>query len=232
MGRPGNRAAAAAPAVMIADGHALVRRALSDGLTAAGFVVLGVFSDARDLLRDLRRHKPQVAIIELPLLPHLPDARALAILRAFAEAGPDVKLLILTSESDPRVHQQWLEEGVAGVMHREEARPEAVFAAVRLVAAGGRLTSVDNLSAALKKGNTAAAQAMGDVRLSSLTQRELEVLRYLAVGADNLKISAHLGVSERTVRAHVTAIYRKLGGENRAQLAVLAQKLGVKPANA
>ena len=67
--------------------------------------------------------------------------------------------------------------------------------------------------------------------LGGLSARELEVLRYIASGADNLKISACLDITERTVRAHVQALYRKLGGENRAQLALRGRELGVRPAS-
>ena len=62
-----------------------------------------------------------------------------------------------------------------------------------------------------------------------LTQREREVLAYVAGGADNLKISAHLQIAERTVKSHVTQLYRKLGAENRTQLALRACHLGVRP---
>jgi DNA-binding CsgD family transcriptional regulator len=66
--------------------------------------------------------------------------------------------------------------------------------------------------------------------LAHLSAREHEVLRYVAGGADNLKIAACLGITERTVRAHVSALYRKLGGENRAQLALRGRELGARPA--
>ncbi|WP_274379774.1 helix-turn-helix domain-containing protein [Myxococcus xanthus] len=60
-----------------------------------------------------------------------------------------------------------------------------------------------------------------------MTPREREVLGYIAAGADNLRIAACLGITERTVKAHITAIYKKVGSENRTQLAVLGCQLGV-----
>jgi two-component system, NarL family, nitrate/nitrite response regulator NarL len=65
--------------------------------------------------------------------------------------------------------------------------------------------------------------------LGILSDREREVLAYVAGGVDNLKIAAMLGISERTVKAHVSSLYRKLGSENRTQLALLARELGVRP---
>jgi DNA-binding NarL/FixJ family response regulator len=65
--------------------------------------------------------------------------------------------------------------------------------------------------------------------MSSLTVREREVLAYVSAGADNLKIASHLKISERTVKAHVSSLYKKLGPENRAQLALLARQLGIRP---
>ena len=70
----------------------------------------------------------------------------------------------------------------------------------------------------------------GQGPLGAVSGREREVLRYISGGADNLKIAACLGITERTVRAHVSALYRKLGGENRAQLALRGRELGVRPA--
>ncbi len=70
----------------------------------------------------------------------------------------------------------------------------------------------------------------GSPALARLSEREREVLTYVAAGADNLKIAAHLGIRERTVKAHVSALFRKLDCENRTQLALLARELGVAPA--
>lgn len=66
-------------------------------------------------------------------------------------------------------------------------------------------------------------------QLDKLTVREVQVLRHVGAGYDNLKIAAHLSITERTVRADVSALYRKLGSENRTQLALLARQLGVRP---
>jgi two-component system nitrate/nitrite response regulator NarL len=76
----------------------------------------------------------------------------------------------------------------------------------------------------------ACSGEMQEGPLASLSPREQEVIRYITGGADNLKIAACLDITERTVRAHVSAIYRKLGGENRAQLALRGRELGVRPA--
>lgn len=77
--------------------------------------------------------------------------------------------------------------------------------------------------------STGAESSPSKSPLSLLTQRERQVLERIAVGDDNQKIASALNISERTVRAHVSGIYRKLGSENRAQLAILARQLGVRP---
>ena len=71
----------------------------------------------------------------------------------------------------------------------------------------------------------ALARALGYA--IELTLRERQVLGHLATGADNLKVAALLDITERTVRAHVSSLYRKLGCENRAELALLARDMGV-----
>jgi DNA-binding NarL/FixJ family response regulator len=67
-------------------------------------------------------------------------------------------------------------------------------------------------------------------QLAALTSRERQVLRFIVAGADNLKIAAHLGIRERTVKAHVSNLFRKFGCENRVQLAMRASQLGIQPA--
>jgi DNA-binding NarL/FixJ family response regulator len=101
----------------------------------------------------------------------------------------------------------------------------ALIEALVMVSQGRRMVPLTSLDL----GRT-ATQAMPEPEsLRNLSLREREVLCHLAAGEDNLKIAAMLGISERTVKAHVSNLYRKLGQENRTQMALFAQQLGLKP---
>jgi DNA-binding NarL/FixJ family response regulator len=118
-----------------------------------------------------------------------------------------------------------MEEGAAGYLHKLSANGDGVLAAVRAVATGSRFFPAAVAGDHLLE----PAPARSGGPLSRLTAREREVLTFVAGGADNLKIASFLQITERTVKAHVSSLYRKLGSENRTQLALLARQLGIRP---
>jgi DNA-binding NarL/FixJ family response regulator len=98
-----------------------------------------------------------------------------------------------------------------------------VVEAVTRVARGERLVPPELFPGPASRAPESAVNGV----LGRLTPREREVLGFIASGADNLKIAACLSITERTVKAHITSIYRKLDVENRTQMAMLACKLGL-----
>lgn len=110
-------------------------------------------------------------------------------------------------------------------MVKSEVSTRAILEGVAAAARGERRVPLQ----ALTNGGLAASRPVQTAarQLVQLTPRERQVLSCIAAGHDNLKIGALLGIAERTVKAHVAALYRKLGAENRVQLALVARKAAV-----
>lgn len=204
--------------VSILDNQRLVRDSLSRALEHAGIPVVGQYGDANNFLSALDRDNPAVAIVELA-------DEDFEVVREARQFHPDVQLIVLSESALPETVQRSFEAGATGYVNRVHSGCEVLVEAVRAVARGDRVFPPDLLASLLH----AQEQGRPIGKLAVLSARERQVLSYIAAGADNLKISICLKISERTVKAHVSSLYRKLGQENRTQLALLARQLGVRP---
>jgi DNA-binding NarL/FixJ family response regulator len=140
-------------------------------------------------------------------------------------------MLVVSALEEPDLVDRCLSAGAAGFLTKRTADHDAVLGAILAVARGERVLPVDSYAQLL--AHRPPAQEFRNPM--GLTAREMEVLTLVAEGDDNLKISAMLGITERTVRAHVSALYRKVAVENRAQLALRGLQLrprGGRPAAA
>jgi DNA-binding NarL/FixJ family response regulator len=208
--------------IVIADDAVLIREGAARLLEEAGFEVVGQGGDAEDLLRKVRAHKPDVAVIDVRMPPGNDDDGLQAAL-AIRDELPDVGILLLSQYVEDRYLSQLLAGGAEGVgylLKDRVAEVERLGEAVRRVANGGSVLDPE-----------VVAQMVGRPRaddpLAALTDREREVLGLMAEGRTNKAIAAELFVSERAVERHVTSIFSKLGLESSDQdhrrvLAVLA----------
>lgn len=208
--------------VAVLEEQAFSRELLADALRSGGLEVLAECAAAGDLLAVCTRTPPNVALVSLATAHGELLERGYQILRTLAESHPDVSPLVLATLGEPAHLQRLYREGAAGVLWRGNARRQDVIGAIRELAAGRRFYPPDLLT--LDVPDPAAQHVATPLR--DVTSREREVLALVAGGDDNLKIAAKLDITERTVRAHVSALYRKLNCENRAQLAVTARQLG------
>lgn len=202
---------------------------LPQGLRDAGLDLSFVSRDSRALLECLSLSPPEVAILDVTGGGDggfgLSSQQGLELLSEVRRRKLEVRPL-LVSANEPRFVAECFEEGAAGYLVRGNLSAAAVAGAVRALARGERLYPAELMHSDESPYSTYAADF---AVLASLTTREREVLTYVAGGADNLKIAAHLRIAERTVKSHVTQLYRKLGSENRAQLALTACHMGVRP---
>jgi DNA-binding NarL/FixJ family response regulator len=208
--------------VVIADDAVLLREGAARLLTEAGHEVVAQAGDADDLLRRVRAHRPDVAIVDVRMPPGNGDDGLRAAL-AIRDELPGVGILLLSQYVEDRYLAQLLARGAEGVGYLLKDRVvdvERLTDAVQRVAAGGSVLDPE-----------VVAQMLGRARdegpLDSLTAREREVLALMAEGRTNRAIAQQLFVSERSVERHVTAIFDKLDlptGErdHRRVLAVLA----------
>jgi DNA-binding NarL/FixJ family response regulator len=207
--------------VVIADDAVLLREGAVRLLTEAGIEVVAQAGDAEDLLRKVRAHKPDVAIIDVRMPPENTDDGLRAALVIRGEL-PDVGLLLLSQYVEDRYLGELLAGGAEGVGYLLKDRiadVERLSEAVERVNAGGSVLDPE-----------VVAQMLGRSRdenpLDALTDREREVLGLMAEGRTNRAIAGELYISERAVERHVTSIFNKLelaptGEDHRRVLAVL-----------
>ncbi len=210
-------AAPATTTILVADDHAVVRSGLRLLLDAEeDFEVVAEAGDVSSTLRSVRGHKPDVLILDLnmpgePSLPAIPQLR---------ENSPDTQIVVLTMQSDPAFAREALRAGAVGYVLKEAADSELVDA-VRSAAAGRTYLNPE-LGARLAAEPPAASGPPDD-----LTEREVEVLRLIALGHTNAEIGQQLYLSVRTVESHRAHIQRKLGRTTRAELVRYALDRGL-----
>jgi DNA-binding NarL/FixJ family response regulator len=200
--------------IVVADDHPVVREGLAAILaTQADFSVVGEAADGAELLRIAAAERPDVALVDLAM----PEVDGAAAIRRLQVEAPATRALVLTAfDSDERIIGA-IEAGARGYLLKGAPRAE-IFAAVRLVAGGGSL---------LQPPIAARLVARMARPPLSLTPRELEVLQLVAQGRANKEIAALIGVTERTVKFHLSAIMARLGAANRTEAVTLAAQNGL-----
>jgi DNA-binding NarL/FixJ family response regulator len=191
--------------VVIADDAVLLREGAARLLQEAGFDVVAQAGDADELLRKVRAHKPDVAIIDVRMPPDNADDGLRAALTLRDEL-PDVGLLVLSQYVEDRYLAQLLAgggEGVGYLLKDRVAEIERLADAVRRVAEGGSVLDPEVVAHMLGRRREEGP-------LDALTDREREVLGLMAEGRTNRAIAAELFMSERAVERHVTSIFAKL----------------------
>jgi NarL family two-component system response regulator LiaR len=212
--------------VALADDHAVVRQGLRTFLELQDDVeVVGEAADGAEAVELVARTEPDVVLLDL-VMPRLDGIEAIKQIRVRC---PATRILVLTSFADDRTVLPAVRAGAAGYLLKDVQPPELV-AAIRTVHSGEALLApavatmlVEQLAAEDGANGTAGERAAGP----HLTPRELEVLAQLARGRANKAIAFELGVSERTVKTHVSNILAKLGFTDRTQAAVYAVEHGL-----
>ncbi len=198
--------------IVIADDHAVVRDGLRMMLEAeADFSVVGEASDLAQTHALLLDRAPGVLVLDL----HMGRELSLGMLSALRGASPATAIVILTMDDDPAFAQQAWAAGAAGYVLKEASRADLVRA-IRMVSKGGRY-----LDPAI--GGWALAAGSSEV----LSERELEVLRLVALGHTNTEIAKQMHISPRTVETHRANLQRKLGVSGRPELVRYALQHGV-----
>jgi DNA-binding NarL/FixJ family response regulator len=206
--------------LIIADDHPLFRRVLRElagGMTdVAAVAEAGSFEDVSRLLdRD-----PKVDLVLLDL--NMPGVRGLSALMYLRAQYPAVPVAIVSANDDPSVIRRCIEFGACGFLPKTLG-VDAMRKAIERVLKGETWTP-PGIDLSVNSDDDAAAML---ARLSSLTPQQMRVLMMLSEGLLNKQIAYELGVSEATVKAHVSAILQKLGVESRTQAVIAAGKIEV-----
>ena len=214
--------------IMIVDDHALVRRGM-------GYVVKEGFPDSEVIeaesaavaLDHFRTgQKVDLALVDV----RMPDLDGLELLRAIKAEWAEVPVIMISTYENAPYVKRALADGAAGYLLKD-ATPEDLSQAINVALSGsGNVLSprvIQNLFEEQESGSGPNGQ--GRRNEYSLTQREQDILVLLAEGRSNRDIAGRLFLSEKTVKAHLAAVFRKLGVTNRTQAAMMAVQMGVGP---
>jgi two-component system response regulator NreC len=203
--------------IVVADDHAVMRDGLRMLLDAqAGFRVVAEAADVETTLRMVRAHRPQVLVLDINMagevsLPSIPELR---------ETAPDTHIVVLTMQAEPEFAEAALQAGAVGYVVKESASEELVKA-IHLALNGGTYLEPE-LGAKI-----AADRSRGKEDEDSLTEREREVLKLVALGHTNPEVASKLYLSVRTVESHRAHIQQKLSVSSRAELVRYALDSGL-----
>jgi len=207
--------------VIVAEDSALLREGVVRLLEESGFEVVGQAGDGEELMRKVRAHRPDVAVVDVRMPPSHTDEGLRAAREIRAEL-PEVAVLVLSQHVEAAYARDLLAESAEGLgylLKDRVADVDTLADAVRRVGGGGSVLDPEVVSQML-------GRARREDPLAALSPREREVLALMAEGRTNAAIAAELVVTERAVEKHVTGIFAKLdlragGDEHRRVLAVL-----------
>jgi DNA-binding NarL/FixJ family response regulator len=201
--------------VVLVDDHSVVRRGLEQLLSGVDDItVVGTASDGAEAIEVVRRTEPDVVLMDL----QMPGIDGVAATRQIvSEGGPDV--LVLTSFSDADRIVAALDAGAVGYLLKD-AEADDVISGVRAVSRGE--SPIHPRAARELLGARQSVPTLID-----LTPRELEVLELVRAGLANKQIARRLGISERTVKAHLTSVFSRIGVVDRTQAALWAERRGI-----
>jgi two-component system, NarL family, response regulator NreC len=200
--------------IVLADDHAVVRSALKMLLDAEpDLEVVAEAGDVDGAVRYVRGHRPTVLILDL----NMPGGPSLSAVPAIGEASPETAIVVLTMQSEPVFAREAMQAGVLGYILKEAADSELVKA-VRLAAEGKTYLQPE-------LGARIAAEPDGPP--DDLSDREVEILRLIALGHTNSEIAEQLYLSVRTVESHRAHIQQKLRMSKRSELVRYALERGL-----
>lgn len=202
--------------ILIADDHPIVRQGLRTFLDIQpGLSVVAEARDGDEALALIAAHEPDVVLLDLKM----PGSDGLTVLSRLARSDHTAKVVVLTSVTEASRVGEAVASGAAGFLYKD-IDPESLAQAIRSVADGQVIFAREAVAAmtAPEPGPAAA-----------LTAREREVLALVAAGRSNREIARQLSVAEKTVKTHLSSLFRKLGVADRTQAALYAVAHGLAP---
>jgi DNA-binding NarL/FixJ family response regulator len=201
--------------VVLVDDHQLLRDSLRSLLDAEPDIdVVGAAGDGGEAVPLALQTRPDVVLMDLSM----PRMGGVEATRRLLAEQPGVQVVVLTSFPDQELIVDAVQAGAVGYLLKDAA-PEEVVRAVRSAAAGESPLDGRVARTLLTRGRTTGE--------TTLTEREREVLRLVARGLANKQIARRLGIAERTVKAHLTSAFQRIGATDRTQAALWATRHGL-----
>src|SRR3990172_7275775 len=206
--------------VLIADDHLIVREGLRLILeTGEGFDLVGEAADGAEAVRLANELKPDVVLMDL----RMPGVDGLTAIERLRVEQPQVAVVILTTYNEDDLMMRGLRAGARGYLLKDTDRA-TLLDTIRAAPGGETLLKPEIMPRLLARAETASPGVNNPL---ALTDREREVLAGVARGERSKEIAARLGISERTVKAHLASIYNKLGVDSRAAATAIATQRGL-----
>ena len=204
--------------ILIADDHLIIRQGLRLILeTETDFELIGEASDGNEALTLCKKLKPDVVLMDL----RMPNMDGLTAIEKLRVEQPEIAVVILTTFNEDELMLRGLQAGARGYLLKDTDR-STLFDTIRAAARGETLLKPEIMARVLSQKSVIQVESNEP---TNLTDRELEVLKAVARGERSKEVASHLGISERTVKAHLASIYNKLGVDSRAAaIAVAAQR--------
>ena len=204
--------------VLIVDDHTIVRRGLKAVLSVKkyGIDIIDEACNGDEAVQKAAQLNPDVILMDLVM----PEKSGLEAIREIKKMKPEARILVLTSYADDDNVAEALRIGAYGFLLKDTS-PADLVQTIRSVYAN-KLTIPQELAHILL--GVEAGKEPQDADTELLTERELDVIRCIAQGMSNKQVAQTLSISVATVRSHVTRMIRKLGVENRTQLAIYARE--------
>jgi len=209
------------PRLLIADDHPLFRAALCQAASEAIAHLQLTQAASLDGVLAALDAAPDTDLVLLDL--HMPGNHGLAGLAAVRAQHPGVAVMVVSADDDPRVVRRALDHGAAGYLPKSVGLDELREALHTVLACGQWLPP--GLRAAVARVQPSRHESQLAARLASLSPQQFRVLTLVADGLLNKQIADRLGIQERTVKAHLTAIFERLEVRNRTQAGVILREL-------
>ncbi|MDX1549365.1 MAG: response regulator transcription factor [Lysobacter spongiicola] len=209
------------PTLLIADDHPLFRAALRGAAADAVADLVVLEADSLDGVLSILESETDIDLVLLDL--HMPGNHGLAGLAAIRAQHPGVAVVVVSANDDPRVVRRALDHGAAGYLPKSSGLDELRDAIRAVLACEQWLPAT--LRSAVARTESSSSDADLAARLASLSPQQFRVLTFVAQGLLNKQIADRLDVQERTVKAHLSAIFERLGVRNRTQAGVILREL-------
>jgi DNA-binding NarL/FixJ family response regulator len=211
--------------VLLVDDHALMREGLRQLLTLESDIqVVGDAVDGIDALQKIRQLRPDVVLMDI----HMPMVDGLVVTQRVVQEFPEIAVLILTMHQQSQHVLQAMKNGAKGYLLKTSSVHQ-VAEAIRTVRAGGVFVAPEMAGMIVGEYRRLSTSLNGNEGLDILHAKEVEIVRYVALGMSNREIAEKLAYSEKTVKNYLSAIFQKLHLRDRTQVAIFALRHGLLP---